>query len=132
MRFSAIYNDQTSFSWDEDTANENAYPKIDRAKLLAFEVHDPKRALESPPRQILIHRLHLEPGQRLIVRRRVMQGIMSDAIKWIYLVGYQEIIAGQNRQAITVIFQDGHTELIGSWKDVPFHSPKLMEAERGH
>lgn len=124
MRFKAVYNDGTSFGWDEDDPPQQAYSKIDRAKLTAFELYVGDR---------LIHRLHLEQGQRLIVRRRPEFYRHSGELKnLVYIVGYQETVAGINRQAITAIFMDGHTELIGSWKNAPLDAVKLMEQELGH
>lgn len=121
MKFRANYSDGTLFEWDEDTPSEQAYLKIDRNRLVSMELtYDGK----------LVHRLHLERGQRLILRRRVQASFSGKVLHEIYLVGYQETIAGQNRQAITAIFDDGHTELIGSWKNAPLNAVNLMEVEQ--
>lgn len=123
MHFRANYSDDTFYEWDEDDENaiKNAYLQIDRSKLKSIELSHAGR---------LLHRLHLERGQRLILRRRVQANIRGEIVNEIYLVGYQETVQGQNRQAITAIFGDGHTELIGSWKGAPLDAVRLMEAEK--
>lgn len=121
MKFRANYNDDTFYEWDEDTPTENAYLKIDRSKLKNIELSYVGK---------LVHRCHLERGQRLILRRRVEMNIRGQIKHEVYLVGYQETIAGQNRQAITAIFDDGHTELIGSWKNAPLDAVNLLEVEQ--
>ena len=121
MHFRANYLDNTFFEWDEDTPSERAYQQIDRSKLKGVELFFRGR---------IVHRLHLEKGQRLILRRRVRMSLSGQTLHEIYLVGYQETIGGQNRQAITAIFDDGHTELIGSWQNHPLDAVSLTEAER--
>jgi len=138
--YKSIYNDGTSFTYSEDDKGTNDYKKIDRSKLIAFELYNDTK---------LLHVLHLDPGQRLICRRRVlkkwgrkhnpnwkegdpenerMEGFQYVII--LYLVGYQEKIKGENRQAITIIHQDGHTELMGKWKDAPYNPVNLIEEEQ--
>lgn len=121
MHFRTNYTDGTFFEWDEDTPSESSYSKIDRTKLQSVELSYSGK---------LVHRLHLEKGQRLILRRRVQRQMFSEALREIYLVGYQETINGINRQAITAIFDDGHTELIGSWKSAPLDSVNLLQVEK--
>jgi len=111
MVYKAIYRDGTDFSYSEDEVGTNAFYKIDQSKLDIFELAwDGK----------IIHRLHMEPGQRLILARRTYGRLVGGDIHVIYLVGYQENINGENRQAITIIHEDGHTELISKWKNEPF------------
>lgn len=146
--YTAIYSDGTKFSFSEDDAGKGDYKQIDRTKLKSFEVYNDTK---------MIHRLHLEPGQRLIARRRVMKKITPDIRRIlmqiespslqmkkikeleelgliptipIYMIGYQETVQGQNRQAITIIHQDGSTELISAWKEEPFGAFELMQEEK--
>ena len=146
--YTANYNDGTKFSFSEDDAGKGDYKKIDRTKLKSFEVYNDTK---------LLHRLHLEPGQRLIARRRVQKKISgnikrelmqieSPALQMakireyeeqgliptipIYLIGYQETIQGQNRQSITIIHQDGTTEMISAWKEEPLGPIQLLEEEK--
>lgn len=126
MEFKAIYSDGTEYQWDEDVPNGNGYGKIDRSKMVKFELNDKKTGL--------VHRLHLEPGQRLIARRRTVANQDGSPREIIYIVGYQETIETVNgllnRQAVMAIFgSDGHTELIGSWKNAPLDAINLMDIE---
>ena len=75
--------------------------------------------------------LHLEPGQRLIYRRRHAQTIGKPLIT-VTIVGWQQTIAGQNVQSIAYVFEDGRIELAGRWKeDHPwFYSPQLLSFEK--
>ena len=133
--YKSIYNDGTSFIFSEDDAGKGDYAKIDRTKLTIEEVWQDAK---------LIHRLYLEQGQRLILRKRHLKKFnaaefdelskkgeipLTGTIQ-IILIGYQETIKGQNKQAITAIFPDGHTELIGAWKVAPFDAVILTEAEK--
>lgn len=137
--YKAIYNDGTSFAFSEDASGTNDYQKIDRTKLTSFEVYQDTR---------LLHILHLEPGQQLIVRRRVrerwgkrknpnwkdgddpafqMIGFSEQFV--FYMVGYQENVKGENKQSILLIYPDGHTEMISRWKEEPYSKPNLQQEE---
>jgi hypothetical protein len=111
MVYKAIYSDGTNFSYSEDEQGTKPYYKIDHTKLIAFELYwDGK----------MIHRLNLEPQQRLIYTRRTQGKLASNEKHVFYIVGFQENIRGENRQAITIIHEDGHTELISRWKNEPY------------
>ena len=137
--YKAIYNDGESFSWSEDSKGTNDYSKIDRTKLVKFEVYRDT---------FLLHTLHLEPRQKLIVRRRTqvrwgkrknpnwkegddlslsMIGFEETII--FYMIGYQEKIKGENHQSMLLIYEDGHTEMISKWKEEPFGKPQFQEQE---
>lgn len=142
--YKSIYNDKTSFIFSEDDAGDGSYHKIDRTKLIIEEVYQDSK---------LLHRLHLEKGQRLILRKRVtvpnfltyndkLQDLdLNEEIKQnggeipkkmlipVVLIGYQETINGENHQAITAIFPDGHTEQYSKWKDAPMNEIPLIQSE---
>src|SRR3990172_2911462 len=127
----AIYNDGTFFKYSEDNISTKDYYKIDRTKLIAFELW-----LED---KTLIHRVDIELGQRLIYRRRsalkLGMDILRKALEFssdpreqqnyirklaaegkiptnvVYVVGFQETINHHNFQSLTAIYEDGHTKI---------------------
>jgi|SRR6266849_1935481 len=104
----AIYNDNTFYE-SSDTPGAKDYDKIDRSKLSAFEIFDSDT-------KKLIYRLVLEPGQRLIYRKRGWQDFYtSEKLLEIYMVGWQQTVNGRNIQSISHIFPDGHVEQSGKW-----------------
>lgn len=135
--FKALYSDKTSFIFSLDEEGRKSYDQIDRSKLVCFEVYDDAR---------LIHRLFLKPQQRLIVRTKARGQIATSILKKaidenssepiplkvtsrLILVGYQETVKGENVQAITIIFPDGHTEHISNWIDFPLYAVNLKPQE---
>jgi len=136
--FKAIYKDHSSFIFSLENVGGNDYSKIDRTKLIRMEVYDDAKPL---------HVLHIEEGQRLILRTRVLTTLNKRQImeseeseialesfkqQRLIIIGYQETIQGQNRQAITIIFPDGHTEMISQWKEAPLNAVQLTESEMKH
>lgn len=125
MHFKAIYNDETYFGWDEDVPGQNAFNRIDHERLKVFEIYEGDK---------LFHRLHLEPGRKLIYARRTIQNTARGILDVIYLAGYHENTTGENIQFVLALFSDGHTELFGKWRDAPLHEinhPKTkVEAEK--
>ncbi len=126
----AVYNDGTELSQFEEDGTENKYPDIDRSKLATFEVR--KAAAKEQPDKLLF-KMYMEPGRRLICRRRVMDnykigGKSKDpTVKryWqevVYLVGWQATIGGRSVQDIAYVFEDGHVELAGKWRNAPMDS----------
>lgn len=105
----AIYNDGTYLVSSEEPGS-NHYGKIDRSKLIAFDILDKET-------EKLIFRLVLEPEQRLIYRKRNYQDVISGGEKLmeIIMVGWQQTINGKNIQSISHIFDDGHVEQAGNW-----------------
>ena len=83
------------------------YDQIDRKQLSAF-------SLVQGDKEIL--KLHLEEGQRLIWRKRQFMAA-GEETKTIHLVGWQKTIKGENVQAIAYVFDDGHIELAGAFKE---------------
>jgi ribosomal protein L32 len=94
-----------------------------------------------------IFKIHLESGQRLICRRRTGKRVkISNVMEckevgeldvegeyYFYIVGWQQTIEGKNVQAIAYIFEDGHIELAGNWKNNHklFYAPNLLPEESG-
>lgn len=105
----AIYNDGGVFTADPSSGSKS-YDKLDRTRLGAIELFD----IETGK---LIHRLVLEPGQRLILRHRSWQDLMNDQEKLfeVWLVGWQQTINGKNIQSIAHVFMDGHVENASGW-----------------
>jgi len=125
----AIYEDGTSLCQYEEDGTENKYPDIDRSKLATFEIR--KAAAGDKPDRLLF-KMFLEPGRRLICRRRVMDkykiggnaGLKMRKYKQelVYLVGWQATIGGRSVQDIAYIFEDGHVELAGMWRNEAIYS----------
>lgn len=147
--YKAIYNDGTFFNYSEDNEETKDYYKIDRTKLIAFELWNNN--------ETLIHRVNIEPGQRLINRRRVSIKFGMDLMKKaaeikdpreqqkflrrcieegkaltfaVYVTGYQETINGINHQNLLAIYEDGHTEQFSKWRDAPLDKIPLLEIEQ--
>ena len=146
----AIYNDGTFFKYSEDNEGSEDYYKIDRIKLIAFELWLDDKSL--------VHRVNIEPNQRLIYRRRVAikmgMDIMKKVLEYsddpreqqnyirklalegkiptivVYVTGYQETIKGVNSQSLVAIYEDGHTEQFSKWKEAPLDNIPLIELEK--
>src|SRR5574342_774232 len=97
MQWVAHYSDETELPQYNADGTENKYADIDRARLQYFEFRDTGR---------IVLRTYLEPGQRLIYRRRVEKRPGEPDIV-VYMAGWQQTIAGQNIQSISYIFPDG-------------------------
>jgi len=107
MQWEARYNDASLHQFNGD-GSENKYADIDRNRLLSFVLYgdDGKPVFE----------LFLDPGQRLIYRRRVRKSPgLADII--IYLVGWQMTVGGENVQSIAYVSEDGQVALAGRWRD---------------
>ena len=122
ISWKAVYNDGTCLPQYNKDGSVNKYPDIDRSKLKYFELLDGDR---------LLFRLHMEPGRRLIVRRRTIGNLFNKKDKKvIWMVGWQWNANGRNVQDIAWVFEDGHVELMGQFKECPFNAPgKLLESE---
>ena len=120
----AVYKDGTSLTQFEEDGKENKYPDINRSKLVAFEIR--KAGIEDKPDKLLF-KLFLDPGRRLIYRRRLLDKMKFGKAnpefvsrEIIYLVGWQATIGGRNVQDIAYVFEDGHVELSGMWREAPY------------
>jgi len=119
----AVYKDGRNLSQFNADGTENKYPDIDRNNLLFFEL------LKGDS---LIFRLHLEAGRRLIVRKRVIGKVFDPkSLKAVWMIGWQWNANGRNVQDIAWVFEDGHVELTGQFKECPFNEPEhLLECEK--
>ncbi len=123
IQWKAVYDDGKELPQVNEDGSENKYPDIDRSKLAFFEIYKEEK---------LIFRLHFQEGRRLIYRRRVSVNAMTKETHAIYLVGWQAIVGGRNVQDIAYIFEDGHVELAGQWKEGRvFYAPILINEEKG-
>lgn len=108
MNWVSRYNDGTSLPQYNEDGSENKYSDIDRQKLSSFELT--KRVGE------LAFCLHLDPGQRLIFRRRVMKRSgYTDMV--VYVVGWQMNVNGKNVQSIAYLTEKGEIHMAGAWKE---------------
>jgi hypothetical protein len=107
MQWEARYNDETTLPQYNDDGSENRYADIDRARLASF-------ALLAD--NLTVIEVHLDPGARLIFRRRVAQAPGGETT-CVHLVGWQRTIAGQNVQSILYVMPDGDIHMAGAWRD---------------
>ncbi len=151
MQWVAYYDDGTHLRQYKDDGSENKYADIDRSKLASFALYDGGAIVnrddylklrndvaitpgadpgvyELATRKLL--HLHLEPGQRLIYRRRVEQTVGGPATVC-YMIGWQQTIIGENIQSIAYVFENGTIELAGKWReDHPwFYSVQAVPSE---
>ena len=138
--FIALYNDNTSFSWKDSSSGQENYKKIDRSKLIGMEVVKDGK---------LIHRMWIEPKQRLILREKVMKRIKKSEYqkyagrRWqeipesaftnerMIMIGHQETITPTRTvKSITLLFESGHSEHISEWKAEPAGEFELMQEEK--
>lgn len=108
MKWIARYNDGDILPQYNEDGSENKYADIDRGRLTEFALFDD---LDQP-----VFALHLDPGQRLIYRRRVWQPAGGDNFV-VYMVGWQMTVGGQNVQSIAYISEDKQIHMAGAWRD---------------
>lgn len=104
----AFYSDGTFLGEYKEDRTPNSYHNIDRTKLIAFEL-----SKDGKP----VYRLHIEPGQTLIYRRRVRTDPGGNIIGAFYMIGWQKKIHGENVQVISyVVDSDDHPIITaGKW-----------------
>lgn len=123
----ANYHNGNYLNQYNEDGSVNKYTDIDRSLLESFEL----RKVDGNS-NILFFKLLLEKGQRLIFRRRVQVDVSGNTVSTMYLVGWQKNIKGENIQAISYVFEDGHVVMAGQWKDDTrlFYAPNLIEEEK--
>jgi len=106
--WNAIYSDGEILAQYDEHGVKNGYENIDRTRLKSF-------ALLADDK--LLFKLHLEPGQRLIYRRRVFIDPTDPTAppQFFYMIGWQQKIGEINTQSITYIYEDCHIEQAGIW-----------------
>jgi hypothetical protein len=105
----AVYSDGSTLSQYNGDGSENKYADIDRPRLVEFRLMEIER-LDEQERpvffdgrpHVLRHALILDPGQRLIYRRRT-QIQVSGKTRVFHLVGWQMTVEGHNVQSITYV-----------------------------
>ncbi len=116
----ATYKDGTILDASKD--HDLSVDRLDRKQIEHFElVNQAGKSLMT---------LHLDPGQRLIYRRRVDK--VTGAPDFVcHLLGWQQTVGGQNVQSILYVFEDGRIEMAGRFReDHPwFYAPELRRFE---
>jgi hypothetical protein len=123
IRWAAQYRDGSVVNqFGPDGKEVSTDNLINRAEIEAFGLWDFETR-----KPILT--LHLDPGQKLIYRRRCWQRVGEEKPHLVvYLVGWRRTVAGECIQSIAYVFEEtGHVELAGRFReDHPiFDSPKL-------
>lgn len=130
----AIYSDGENLEQFNDDGTENRYTDIDRSKITHFILND---STTGKPKIIL----HLNPGQQLIHRRRVVQKYALSPLffeknpeakmkETAYIVGWHENRDGVNVQMLLFVFEDGTVEIMDRWReDHALYSPVILLPE---
>jgi hypothetical protein len=125
VQWLAVYSDGNVLPQFNQDGSQNAYGDIERSKLSEFHLMDPLTG-------DVFFSMALEPGQRLIYRRRVSMDGQSGLVNWVvYLVGWQETVGGKNVQSLNWIFPNGQIINTGRFReDHPiFYSVELVGPE---
>ena len=120
----AYYGDNKKELGKQADGSSFGYTDIDREKLSAFALfRDDKKIIK----------LHLdEDGKRLIWRKREYKR-PGKSTNTIHLLGWQKTVNGKNVQSIAYVFDDGHIELAGRFKENHpiFDKVELIDEEKG-
>lgn len=126
IRWAACYAGGEVINQIQPDGTETSYDKLDHARIAAFSLWD-----FDSRRPILT--LHLEPGQRLIYRRRVeMKTGQEKPVEVCYLAGWRRTVNGECIQSIAYVFEStGRVELGGRFdpKHPWFYAPVLRPWE---
>lgn len=126
IRWAAAYDDGTVIDQFQDGKERSYDDLVARERIVTFALWD----LET---RKPVFTLHLDPGQKLIYRRRCWQRQGEDKpFQVVYLVGWRRTIAGECVQSIAYVFADtGRVELAGRFREnhPVFDSPKLRPFE---
>ena len=126
VRWVAKYSDGSVVHQYADGVERSYDTLPDRDRITAFAVYD-----QETRKSILT--LHLDPGQKLIYRRRVeMKSDRTVPVEVCYLVGWRRTISGECVQSIAYIFEtSGRIELAGRFDESHpwFYSPVLRPFE---
>lgn len=123
LTWEADYGESSLTQYNED-GTENKYTDIIRHSLKRFILQD-----ERGVRFVL----NLDPGKRLVYRRRVSMNLMSKVKDTIHIFGYQEHIRnGFNKQVIFFYFEStGRLEITDGFKEGHrwFYPVKFLDVE---
>lgn len=123
-RWTVVYNDGTAMDQFNPDGTENGYGEIDRDKITEFHMRNEEGTT--------ILAMEITPEQRLIYRKRHSLSAASGERNWtIYLVGWQQTIAGKNVQSLNWIFPNGSIINTGRFQDNHpiFYSIQLLPFE---
>jgi len=117
IQWKAVYDDNSYLNQEG-----NKYTDIDRSKICFFELYRDNK---------LVLRLHLDENKKLIYRKRVAMSMFTKKTEEVHLVGWQQKVKGENIQSISYIFEDGHIEMAGQFRENTqwFYSVKFLSEE---
>jgi len=125
IRWLAIYKNGDRIAQvgpDGKDISYDALPNRDQISDFALYDHSTKKAILT---------LHLEPGQRLIYRRRVAKSA-GGKDEVCCLAGWRRTVAGECIQSIAYVFEStGRIEMAGAFNEKHpwFYSPVLRDFE---
>ena len=103
--WNAVSSDGSCFSQYNEDGSENKYIDIDRENLERFVLVDSETGKVK-----LV--LNLDSEKKLIFRRRTAKSLDNEIKEVVYILGWQQDIAGHNVQAIAFYFEStGHIEM---------------------
>lgn len=105
----AVYEDESNLQQWKPDGTENKYSDIERDRLTEFHLIDRET-------QKTVYAMAIDSGQRLIYRKRVATSGLNEALWTIFMVGWQQTVAGQNVQSIAWIFPDGSVISTGKFR----------------
>ena len=126
--------------------SENAYTDLRHELLTSFALY----AMLGDEKLEKVFELHLDPGQRLIFRKRVWMYSTPDGggQDFVYMIGwqqkqhhrgvyscngYEKNCECPNVQAIAYVFSDGHVELAGKFREGhPVFDPPKKSVKETH
>lgn len=121
----AVYRNGSVLEECNGDGSKNRYGDIDRKRLCQFQLV----AGDGKPKIVV----HLSRGQQLIYRMRVACPIGKPWLRErVYIVGWHENRGGVNMQQITVLFEDGHVEVLDRFREDTkwFYPVNLRPEER--
>lgn len=126
LRWAAKYDDGSIVNQFGEDGQELSYDNLkDRERVVVFIIYD-----QDTGKSVL--GLNLDPGQKLIYRRRNWARPGEDRpFRTVHLVGWRRTIAGECIQSIAYVFEDGRIELAGKFRENHplFESPVLRPFE---
>lgn len=126
LEWVVVYDDGSELWQHGPDGKEHSYADIDRSRISEFHLR-----LRGQDKTVIAYAL--EPGQRLIYRKRhSMSGITGEKNWTIHLVGWQQTVNGKNVQCLSWVFPDGSIINTGRFReDHPiFYSVELLDMEK--